>query len=863
MVFSALAPSNISEPPLDMPDYGGLMEMPEYGGLMELSDHFKADQSTGPSTPSRAQPDLSTLPSPPPATPPKVTPFKPAVINQSQQLFGQFIAHDEAEVEENGKKKNTAQAYDAKMEEFRCYCDFFYQQHSLETRYTIRKDKVEAFLTYCLLREHKPRGKRKRGTGGTVLLDYEKANLIITTFAGAERDDVTGMVTAETKEKFATLQPKHGVGYSYLNTTIAALKTMWSRQRRTGINNFSEDQVFGPYIKWILKQAKTRKHVQDKKNYVEKIDKASAPLAAVNQVKQLEQYLFNKAITKHHPRIVFSSLRDRMLFLFSCKGILRGDCLYKAELSDCFHLEVAREDDAHPLMVFILQFANCKTNDGVKLFGRVARHIDPTSCAIGSIALYLLYRFHVTKEMDHDVINFFDNASWFDIKFITEIRSQNMSKSINNKTYYTSIKKACEVLEIPSAHFVHLGRVLGSCESEINEDSSEDLRFLGTWDPKVQEQRYSTKVPMKIIRSKAGLRKANGLNYNPRTALIVPDRLRHQVFPWLKEARESFLAEKSRSGEFVTARCFLHMMDEMQTVAIQDAAAMVLQHPERYEHGIFSLPVFQSPEFKEYMSRMKEHLEESTAPYDTSLEQVLQGVQSRFDTLNSNVGLVKRAVNQLMQDSERQGAAIEAMPFSVARLNERGLATLLERVLAAGSLAASPRSRADELATVRNIKNTPLPATRGEAIVLDAKRHQLPVLAKSARDLWNAWYGLGTYKNVPVEGGISQMEKTDKTWRKGSTNAERKKFSRWKQAIDCMLEELGDKTDVVTFLDGMDKLFQESKTKTVSPFLTALKNRKMERVGLADGSFVGESEGAPVGAEDRAELDSEGGMAWM
>jgi len=69
-----------------------------------------------------------------------------------------------------------------------------------------------------------------------------------------------------------------------------------------------------------------------------------------------------------------------------------------------------------------------------------------------------------------------------------------------------------------------------------------------------------------------------------------------------------------------------------------------------------------------------------------------------------------------------------------------------------------------------------------------------------------------------------------------------------------MLEELGDKTDVATFLDGMDKLFQESKTKTVSPFLIALKNRKMERLGLADGSFVGESEGAPVGAEDRAEL---------
>jgi len=56
-----------------------------------------------------------------------------------------------------------------------------------------------------------------------------------------------------------------------------------------------------------------------------------------------------------------------------------------------------------------------------------------------------------------------------------------------------------------------------------------------------------------------------------------------------------------------------------------------------------------------------------------------------------------------------------------------------------------------------------------------------------------------------------------------------------------------------------------------------VKKRKMERLGLADGSFVGESEGAPVGVKDRAELfvgeldgaadlisnpPSEGGLAW-
>lgn len=167
-----------------------------------------------------------------------------------------------------------------------------------------------------------------------------------------------------------------------------------------------------------------------------------------------------------------------MLFLFSCKGILRGDCLYQAELSNLFHIEVAREDDAHPLMVLILQFANCKTNEGLKLFGCVGCHIDPFSCPIGSIAFYLLYRFHEMREIDHD-INWFEKDSWCDIKFITEYCTQDKTQAIKNGTYATAIKGVCKSLGIPSSHFVHIGRVLGSCEAEINEDSSEDLRFLG------------------------------------------------------------------------------------------------------------------------------------------------------------------------------------------------------------------------------------------------------------------------------------------------------------------------------------------------------------------------------------------------
>ena len=91
-----------------------------------------------------------------------------------------------------------------------------------------------------------------------------------------------------------------------------------------------------------------------------------------------------------------------------------------------------------------------------------------------------MHRFQVTKEMDHDIINFFDNESWFDIKFITEIWSKDMRKSISNSTYYQTFKKAYLELGIPSAHCFHLSRVLGSCESGSTRTAAKTFAFLAT-----------------------------------------------------------------------------------------------------------------------------------------------------------------------------------------------------------------------------------------------------------------------------------------------------------------------------------------------------------------------------------------------
>ena len=53
--------------------------------------------------------------------------------------------------------------------------------------------------------------------------------------------------------------------------------------------------------------------------------------------------------------------------------LLRGETLFRAELSDVFQVLVQKEDDPHPLFVMIMQFATGKVNCGLKLCGRVAR----------------------------------------------------------------------------------------------------------------------------------------------------------------------------------------------------------------------------------------------------------------------------------------------------------------------------------------------------------------------------------------------------------------------------------------------------------------------------------------------------------
>ena len=57
------------------------------------------------------------------------------------------------------------------------------------------------------------------------------------------------------------------------------------------------------------------------------------------------------------------------------------------------------------------------------------------------------------------------------------------------------------------------------------------------------------------------------------------------------------------------AAAFLMFLKYLRKVILQDAAAMLLKHPERGDHCYFKMPCFQGTQFEDFKKEMHEEFE--------------------------------------------------------------------------------------------------------------------------------------------------------------------------------------------------------------------------------------------------------------
>ena len=425
------------------------------------------------------------------------------VLEQTLDFMGEVVQRTNAE----NRRSNTKAAYDPKVEEYYQFCNHFAHHIPLAMRYTVTHEKLYAFLVYQAFREQRTRGGGKRRSDGTRPpaqfdpLEYEQ---IFSTYCAIDL----------TKEDVRIPDPENPVAYDCLNTYKSVVRKIWETQVTARANNISWDIIYDGKCKALMGMVKARKTRIERAKYAEKLNGEFTPFTTIDQVPEIEEWFWKAGKTSS--RSALTGLRNRFAFLQCYAGILRHESLFLGELSDLLGIVVPRAHE-DPLFISILQLEQGKTvaAGGNRQFGRALRHKDVSLCPVGAQAMYLFQRFRISGEMeDGRRPNFTNNSTWFRIKLMSDGTLDN-TKELQKASYVNQIRKCFQELRIVANHFGHWGRVSGPVQLEFAEVEAELIRLLGNWDAKIQETRYSSKIPVKALRVMAGFG-PNEKHQNPR-----------------------------------------------------------------------------------------------------------------------------------------------------------------------------------------------------------------------------------------------------------------------------------------------------------------------------------------------------------
>ena len=406
-------------------------------------------------------------------------------------------------------------------------------------------------------------------------------------------------------------------------------------------------------------------------------------------------------------------------------------------------------------------------------------------CAIGGQAFYFYARFLYTKELDE--IDFSKNSDWFNIKLCTDCRTQNNTTGLNDKTYYKSIKSACEKLSIPSKHFIHFGRSCGSVLAELEELDRYNINDLGNWNVDTRRDVYSAKLPMKAMRVMAGHSEQKGSVFVARDQVIPAESLQLQVFPFLEKALGTL---QGHTVSHPTAMSFLSLLKRLRIVLLQDAAEMIVIGRS---HVIFTNGVFKSNDFLSFVEDMRHHLNHVRNPQDVQLETVLPGVNERFNSLHADLsGKFSMLQTSMTHIATNMVTANHIQAFA----NHVGAFDMSQVV---GGNSNNNKENGNEQDA--EVSSPPL-----FSYILFSSH-------KSCRSVWHEWYGKlyfdSNSNSSCYKGGIEALESDYKSsWRASFSPAEQKRFSRLKMIITrlrTILERNENKItpeDLLTYVDG-------------------------------------------------------------
>ena len=110
------------------------------------------------------------------------------------------------------------------------------------------------------------------------------------------------------------------------------------------------------------------------------------------------------------------------------------------------------------------------------------------------------------------------NDDWFVIKLkIDRKKGCDIKKCIQGETYLNAMKLVFKKLKVFSTHFVHFGRRIGPIYMELKQMEPQYIKNVGNWKPDTQDECYSDKMHINIMKVMSGASRNYKVHYNPRT----------------------------------------------------------------------------------------------------------------------------------------------------------------------------------------------------------------------------------------------------------------------------------------------------------------------------------------------------------
>jgi hypothetical protein len=372
----------------------------------------------------------------------------------------------------------------------------------------------------------------------------------------------------------------------------------------------------------------------------------------------------------------------------------------------------------------------------------------------------------------------------------------------------------------------------------------------------------------------------------PRSRLQPPEDLLKQIFPFIETQLERFEhyqhireSDASQHPGFVerrdehngsTARCVLSLWRDLR---VEDAAALLVLHPDREEHRFFRHSIFRSNVFtvsektcfclfhdlltlllfylQDFKQEMRLHLAQCAGSFAShgsasAFRSLIPGVNERLDVLTQGQKEVSDKIVLLHQTIARDDRLERVLVPLVTRVEAdcRRNAQVLREVGRVLSQAADPTDESDfsffrttgekeAVTAAASVDEGAIEQGGTEAMqeVTDvdvddftrAKAHNLQFrLPTSVRCLLDEWYGLNLFAGIPIDGGIGRCEELfGKQWRLGWKPSDDRYLSRIRQVVLAVKSKVDSGLDEGAVVHEMDDILQQYTG--FSPFVDRLR----------------------------------------